>query len=376
MLLVVGGLLAILVTTLILIDLGISLSTRNAVTDQISDVAPVEVALILGTSRSYRGQPNRFYQARIEAAARLFQSGRVRGILVSGDNATRYYNEPISMQKDLIALGVPADVITLDYAGFRTLDSMIRAKKVFGLDEVLVVSQRFHAARAVFLARQFGLDARGFAADDPAHAGLHQGTCAGGPGANRCRPRCAYRPGSEISRRARDRSPSRRARVNTAVGASLRGCTRSAERRAIQRSLNWAFSIEASLWTDPIPIRRLKCRPLKATSNALNLALACSLCLASAPLLSGCSQSERFPSGAITITVKPGDTGTCAISPCRVLFEMPAGEGGYQVLGNQVDLGQYPTGKIVDLGDFYEPIAIEVVDADVPKSHVYIPIEW
>lgn len=162
-----GGLLA----SLVVIDLGISLATRNAITDTIDEVQPVEVALILGTSRSHRGKPNLFYLARIEAAAELYISGRVRGVLVSGDNATRYYNEPISMQKDLMTLGVPAEHITLDYAGFRTLDSMIRAKEIFGLDQVIVVSQRFHAARAIFLARWFGIDARGFAAADPPHAG-------------------------------------------------------------------------------------------------------------------------------------------------------------------------------------------------------------
>ena len=153
------------------IDTGISLSTRDSITDELDQVQPTDVALILGTSRGIRGRPNQFYQARIEAAAELYRSGKVRGILVSGDNATRYYNEPVSMQKDLVLLGVPADYITLDYAGFRTLDSMIRAKEVFGLEEVLVVSQRFQAARAIFLGRQFGIDARGYAAADPKHTG-------------------------------------------------------------------------------------------------------------------------------------------------------------------------------------------------------------
>jgi SanA protein len=163
--------LAGLLATLSLIDLGISVSTRDAIATSIDEVEPTEVAIILGTSRSYRGKPNLFYRARIEAAAELYFSGRVRGILVSGDNATRFYNEPISMQKDLMRLGVPAKHITLDYAGFRTLDSMVRAKEVFGLDQVIVVSQRFHAARAIFLARRFGVEARGFAAADPPHAG-------------------------------------------------------------------------------------------------------------------------------------------------------------------------------------------------------------
>lgn len=171
-LLLAGAGLAMLAASLALIDVGISLATRGAIAVSMDEVEPAPVALLLGTSRTHRGKPNRFYQARIEAAAALFHQGRVRGILVSGDNATRYYNEPIAMQKDLMALGVPAEYITPDYAGFRTLDSMVRAKEVFGLDKLLVVSQGFHAARAIFLARHFGIDARGFAAPDPPHSGF------------------------------------------------------------------------------------------------------------------------------------------------------------------------------------------------------------
>jgi SanA protein len=154
------------------IDLMISITTGKAVTDDITRVEPRPVALLLGTARTHQGRPNQFYRARIEAAAELFHSGRVRGILVSGDNATRYYNEPVSMQKDLIALGVPPAFITLDYAGFRTLDSVVRAKEVFGVDRLIIVSQRFHAERAIFLARHFGIDARGLAAADPDRSGL------------------------------------------------------------------------------------------------------------------------------------------------------------------------------------------------------------
>jgi SanA protein len=150
------------------IDTMVSLSTANAIADRIEDAPGKPVALLLGTSsKTASGRPNQFYQARIRAAAELFHSGKVQGILVSGDNATRWYNEPITMQKDLIAAGVPAEYITLDYAGFRTLDSVIRAKEVFGQNELVVVSQRFHAARAIFIARHFGIDASGYAAQDP-----------------------------------------------------------------------------------------------------------------------------------------------------------------------------------------------------------------
>jgi len=162
----------LLATALAMNDLWVSLSTRDAITDSMDEVAAAPVALILGTARTHRGKPNHFYQARIEAAARLYHEHRVRGILVSGDNATRHYNEPIAMQKDLIALGVPPEYITLDYAGFRTLDSVVRAKKVFGMERVLVVSQQFHVARAIFLARHHGLEACGFAAEDPPQSGF------------------------------------------------------------------------------------------------------------------------------------------------------------------------------------------------------------
>ena len=92
--------------------------------------------------------------------------GKIEYILVSGDNATLYYNEPYTIKKDLIKAGIPEEKIFLDYAGFRTLDSMVRAKYVFGLDSVTVISQKFHNERAIFLAERKGLHAIGFNAED------------------------------------------------------------------------------------------------------------------------------------------------------------------------------------------------------------------
>ena len=96
--------------------------------------------------------------------------------------------------------------------------------------------------------------------------------------------------------------------------------------------------------------------------------------LAALLLAAGCAGREGFPSGAITITVKPGDTGRCAISPCRVLLEMPPGDGEYRVTANEVTLGNYPAGETVNLGDFYAPQAIEIQGAGVPRAFVYIPV--
>lgn len=154
------------------IDRLIALSAGDAIVRDAEQAQPAEVALLLGTSWRHRGGDNQYYRARIEAAAELFHQSRVRGILVSGDNATRHYNEPITMQRDLMALGVPGELITLDYAGFRTLDSVIRAKEVFDAQSAIIVSQDFHVARALFLARHAGLDATGLAAPSPGNGTL------------------------------------------------------------------------------------------------------------------------------------------------------------------------------------------------------------
>jgi SanA protein len=145
----------------------VSASTAGRVHDRLSDVPPAPTALLLGTSPKYAGRPNPFYSARIQAAAELFASGKVTGILVSGDNRRADYNEPEMMKADLVRAGVPGSCVTMDYAGIRTLDSVARAQWVFHQRKIIVVSQRYHAQRAVFLARHFGLEAEAYAAAEP-----------------------------------------------------------------------------------------------------------------------------------------------------------------------------------------------------------------
>ncbi len=121
------------------------------------------VGLVLGTGpTTVRGRPNPYFVGRIQAAAQLYQAGKVEYLLVSGDNSSPYYDEPTAMREALIALGVPAERIYRDYAGFRTLDSVVRAKEVFGEQRFTIISQRFHNERAVFIARRRGLEAIGF----------------------------------------------------------------------------------------------------------------------------------------------------------------------------------------------------------------------
>ena len=131
------------------------------------EVPKNKVGLVLGTSNKLsNGRQNPYYSYRINATIALFKSGKIEFVLVSGDNATQYYNEPTTIKKDLIAGGIPQEKIFLDYAGFRTLDSMVRAKEVFGLERVTVISQKFHNQRAIYLAERKGLTAVGFNATD------------------------------------------------------------------------------------------------------------------------------------------------------------------------------------------------------------------
>lgn len=126
-----------------------------------------DVGLVLGTSRFSTDGLNEFYTARIEAAAALYHDGKIDHLIVSGSNPSRYYNEPVVMKRDLVELGVPEACITEDRGGLRTLDSVVRADKVMGQKSFTVVSQRFHAARAVYIGRHFGLDVTAFCAKDP-----------------------------------------------------------------------------------------------------------------------------------------------------------------------------------------------------------------
>lgn len=135
--------------------------------DDVSAMPEAPAALVLGTAAHVAGGWNNyFFKYRMEAAAALFKSGKVKALIVSGDNGTQSYDEPTDMKLALMKLGVPAEKIVCDYAGFRTLDSVVRAKEVFGQQRVIIVSQQFHNARAIYLARAFGMEAFGLNAKD------------------------------------------------------------------------------------------------------------------------------------------------------------------------------------------------------------------
>jgi vancomycin permeability regulator SanA len=126
-----------------------------------SDVPPAPVALVLGAQVYPDGTPSPFLTARLDLAKQLYDAGRVRAILVSGDNMAPEYDEPDAMRTYLIKAGVPSTQVIADYAGFDTYDSCVRAKKIFGVDELIVVTQRYHLPRAVATCILVGVTANG-----------------------------------------------------------------------------------------------------------------------------------------------------------------------------------------------------------------------
>ncbi|WP_209391073.1 vancomycin high temperature exclusion protein [Chryseobacterium sp. RR2-3-20] len=142
-------------------------SSDSFLYDDASKIPTTKVAMLLGTSKTLSsGFPNAYFTNRIKAAADLYKSGKIKYIIVSGDNSRKDYNEPEDMQLALMQQGVPQDKIYLDFAGFRTLDSVLRSKEIFGQQKLIIISQKFHNERAVFLARKNNIEAYGYNAEN------------------------------------------------------------------------------------------------------------------------------------------------------------------------------------------------------------------
>lgn len=149
-------------------------ATDGRVYASLDEVPANRVGLLLGTSRTVRsGRPNEYFYNRVDAAAALYRAGKVEYLVISGDNGRKSYNEPQDMKDALVERGVPAEAVYLDYAGFRTYDSVVRMEKIFGQGRFTVVSQEFHNRRAIYIARALGLEAVGYnAADVAAYDGV------------------------------------------------------------------------------------------------------------------------------------------------------------------------------------------------------------
>ncbi|MDC9596469.1 outer membrane permeability protein SanA [Xenorhabdus anantnagensis] len=159
---------AVLILTAIMLDRWIGWKTSPYIFDDLRQLPERKVGIVLGTSKYYKGgRYNQYYFYRIQGAVNAYNSGKIKYLLLSGDNSQQSYNEPLTMRTDLIKAGVPASRIVMDFAGFRTLDSIVRTQKVFNTDDFTIITQRFHCERAVFIAMYSNIEAQCYAVPSP-----------------------------------------------------------------------------------------------------------------------------------------------------------------------------------------------------------------
>ena len=142
-------------------------ASQGRLFSDVSDLPTTKVGLVFGTTDRVSGRENLYFRYRIDAAVRVWKSGKIKTLIVSGDyDSDRYYNEPEKMKLALVERGIPANRIACDPKGLRTLDSVVRAKENFGTSSILMISQRFQNERAIYLAKANGMDAYGFNSQD------------------------------------------------------------------------------------------------------------------------------------------------------------------------------------------------------------------
>jgi len=161
--LILLGLLGLLLTTYLAYH--INKETEAYIYDRVEELPSTYTALVLGASVRRNGELSTMLRDRVESALLLYNKGKIKRFLVSGDNRTTNYNEPVAMKKYLLERGVPEEDIFMDFAGFDTYDSVYRASYIFEVDSAIVVSQRFHLPRAVYIARSMGLNFYGYNGD-------------------------------------------------------------------------------------------------------------------------------------------------------------------------------------------------------------------
>ena len=163
----VAAILLLLVTGVIAFaNWKISSEAEKYIYNDIDSIPNHSIALVLGTARYVSTGPNQYFSNRIKATKELYNYGKLDAIVVSGDNRHVSYNEPREMRRALVEAGVPDSIINQDFAGLRTLDSVIRMKTIFGQKTFIVVSQQFHNERAIFIARYYNIEAYGYNAKD------------------------------------------------------------------------------------------------------------------------------------------------------------------------------------------------------------------
>jgi SanA protein len=135
----------------------------------LSEAPSARVAIVFGAGLLRDGTPTRVLRDRVATAVDLYFSGKVEKLLLSGDNSSQYYNEPEAMRRYALGLGIPDDAIVLDYAGRRTYDTCYRAKEIFGVQQAILVTQKFHLPRALYTCSAFGIQVNGVIADRRAY---------------------------------------------------------------------------------------------------------------------------------------------------------------------------------------------------------------
>lgn len=157
----------LMIGLILLANLMIVKNAQGKTYDKVENIPPHKVGLVLGTAKKLQnGTINLYFKYRIKAVVELYQHHKIDYVLVSGDNGSIHYDEPNDFLEALIKRGIPEDKIYLDFAGFRTLDSVVSAKEVFGQDSIIVISQKFHNERAIYLAEHYDINAIGFNAQD------------------------------------------------------------------------------------------------------------------------------------------------------------------------------------------------------------------
>jgi SanA protein len=158
---------AFVLLTIIVCNKWVTVAAKGKLYSNENDIPYNKTGLLLGTSKfTVSGRNNPFYDNRIQAAVTLIQHGKIKYLIISGDNGRAEYNEPEAMRADLIKAGIDSTIIYLDYAGFRTFDSIKRLKEIFSQDSVTIISQQFHNERALYIASKENMHAIGFNAKD------------------------------------------------------------------------------------------------------------------------------------------------------------------------------------------------------------------
>ena len=164
------AILVILAIIVALCNIGVDRNAEGRTFSNINDVPTMQTALLLGTNPKTRDgkRPSSFYLARINATAELYKHGKFRQLIISGDRREGY-DEPQTMRHDLIERGVPDSIIMMDGQGYRTLLSLRNSKQYFGIHDMIIISQKWHNERSIFLADKMNIKAVGYNADDVRH---------------------------------------------------------------------------------------------------------------------------------------------------------------------------------------------------------------